>query len=193
MEEKELTKQESLDLIMQMINQAKVNVKQSSFHLLLWGWIISIASFVHYYLMIYTSVEHPELAWTITIPGVLISAIYGFIHGRKATISTYADWIYFMIWMSFLVSIILVQFYFYNYGNVVGIMILIITGNAVFISGQILKFKPLIWGGVLFWGASVLGHIANDETILIITGVSVIFGYLIPGYLLKGKTTDGSV
>ena len=29
--------------------------------------------------------------------------------------------------------------------------------------------------------------------ILLITGVSVIFGYLIPGYLLKRKTTNGTV
>ncbi len=193
MEEKELTKQESLDLIMQMINQAKVNVKQSSFYLLLWGWIISISSFTHYYLGLYTSVEHPQLAWSITIPGIFISAIYGFIHGRKATIRTYADWLYFMIWMGFLVSIILVQIFFYSQGNLIGIMILIITGNAVFISGHVLKFSPLIWGGVLFWGASIVGHIVNDETILLITGVSVIFGYLVPGYMLKRKITDGSV
>ena len=32
-----LTERESLDIIMNMINQAQVNIRQSSFHLLLWG------------------------------------------------------------------------------------------------------------------------------------------------------------
>ena len=72
-------------------------------------------------------------------------------------------------------------------------MILIITDKAVFISGQILKYKPLIWGGMLFWVAAVFGHLLNDESILLITGVSVISEYLIPGYLLKRKTTNGAV
>jgi len=193
MEEKELTNKESLRLIMDMINQAKVNVHQSSFHLLLWGWIISFASFTHYYLAMYTSVSQPELAWLVTIPGAIASGIYGFIHGQKATIHTYADWIYFMTWIGFLVSLILIQVFFYQYGNTVGIMILVFTGNAVFISGHILKFKPLIYGGILFWGASILGYLMNDETVLLITGFSVILGYLIPGYMLKRKVTDVTV
>lgn len=187
MEEKEITNQESLQLIMNMINQAKVNVQQSSFHLLLWGWIVSIASFTHYYLMMYSSVPHPEFAWMITLPGVVASGIFGFIHGRKATIHTYADWINFMTWMGFLISMVLIQVFFYQQGSAIGILILVFMGNAVFLSGHILKFKPLIYGGIMFWFASIVGFILNDETILLITGISVIFGYLIPGYMLKRK------
>ncbi len=193
MEDRELTNKESLGLIMKMINQATVNVQESSFHLLLWGWIISISSFAHYYMAMHTSVSQPEFAWFLTIPGVFASGIYGFIHGRKSDISTYADWIYFMTWVSFLVSIVLVQIFFYQYGSIVGTLILIFTGNAVFISGHILKFKPLIYGGIMFWFASIVGFILNDETILLITGISVIFGYLIPGYMLKRKSPDGGV
>ena len=45
----ELTHQESLDLIAEMIKQAKRNVaKGGSNQILLWGWTIAFANFGHY-------------------------------------------------------------------------------------------------------------------------------------------------
>lgn len=193
MSEQQLTKEESLELIVRMINHAQVNIRQSSFYLLLWGWIISIASITHYVLLHYSTVEHPEFAWFLTIPGVIISGVYGFLQGRKMRISTYADHLYFMIWLGFLVSIVLLQVFFYDDPVVLGIVILLMTGNAVFVAGHALRFNPLIWGAAVFWLGAILGFLLETEVILLIQGVAVILGYLVPGYLLKKKGKDVTV
>lgn len=39
-EEKQMTGEESLKIITDMINKTKTNIRQSSFHLLFWGYIL---------------------------------------------------------------------------------------------------------------------------------------------------------
>ena len=39
-EEKMMTGEESLRIISEMINKTKVNIRQGSFHLLFWGWLV---------------------------------------------------------------------------------------------------------------------------------------------------------
>jgi hypothetical protein len=43
-EEKLMTGEESLKVITAMINKTRINVIQSSFHLLFWGWLILACS-----------------------------------------------------------------------------------------------------------------------------------------------------
>ncbi len=186
-EQKELSNKESLDIIVSMINQAQVNFRQSSFHLLLWGWIIFTASIGHFLLLKFTDMEHPEYAWAITLPAMIVSIIYGTIIGKKAKLTTYADRLYMMVWMGFIISLTILLIFTDNKGMPV---ILLFTGYATFMSGAILKFKPLIAGGILFWLFAILSFIIDNEYILLVNGISVLTGYLIPGYMLKYKVKD---
>ena len=43
-DEKMMTGEESLKIITEMINRTKVNIRQGSFHLLFWGWLITVCS-----------------------------------------------------------------------------------------------------------------------------------------------------
>ena len=186
-EKKNLTNEESLDIILGMINQAKVNIKQSSFHLLLWGWVIFTASISHFYLLKFTSIENPEYAWGLTLPAMAVSMVYGSIMGRKAKTTTYADKLYMFVWMGFIISLIILLVFTEEEGVPI---ILLLTGYATFLSGNILKFKPLIVGGVLFWLFAILSFILANEYTLLISGISVLTGYLVPGYMLKYKVKD---
>ena len=49
-EEKMMTGEESLRIITEMINKTKVNIRQGSFHLLFWGWLIFACSLSEYLL-----------------------------------------------------------------------------------------------------------------------------------------------
>ena len=67
--EKEMTGEESLRIITQMINKTKVNIQQGSFHLLFWGWLILMCSIADPILTNFTSYAHPYYVWFLTIPG----------------------------------------------------------------------------------------------------------------------------
>lgn len=189
-EENKLSQEESLNIITNMITQAKLNVNQSIFHLLLWGWIIFTASIGHFLLLKFTDVQNPQMAWLLVIPGFFISFIYGWREGRKQKVSTYADRIYTWIWLGFVIVFLISYFEFSELGGKINTLILLLAGYATFLSGHVLRFKPLITGGILFWIFSIIAFLLGNEYGLLVTAVSVLTGYLIPGYLLKNRVKD---
>jgi hypothetical protein len=48
-----------------------------------------------------------------------------------------------------------------------------------------MKFRPLVRGGILFFAAAVAGVYMPDSYLPLLTGLAMVGGYLIPGYLLK--------
>jgi hypothetical protein len=63
--------------------------------------------------------------------------------------------------------------------------ILLPVGMATFLSGIIIRFTPLLFGGITFWVAVTLCFLASPVDQYLIGGVAMIFGYLVPGYMLK--------
>ncbi len=191
--EKEMTGEESLRIITEMINKTKVNISQGSFHLLFWGWLIFLCSFAEYLLLNFTDLANPWYVWMLTIPGVFISLGYGFIKGSKAKVHTYADMVYMWTWMGFLAAAIVL--FIVNSGNMrnIGTYILLLAGLPTFISGFIIKFKPLIVGGASFWIFSLIAHFAGQSVTSLIIAAAVLTGYLVPGYLLKRKVDHETI
>jgi len=64
---------------------------------------------------------------------------------------------------------------------------ILIGGIGTMVTGLVLRFRPLVAGGVLFLVAYVISMCVLAEYKPLIQGIAVITGYLIPGYLLKYK------
>lgn len=181
---------ESLKIISQMINRTNYNVRQGSFQFLFWGWLIASISLIHYALLLYSDMQHPESVWLLTIVGFVISMVVGFRKGREAKITTYADKLYMWIWITYAISMVVLFVIMQNQLQNISPYILILTGFATFMSGQILMFNPLKFGGALFWMFSLLAYFLGSKYHLPITAFAVITGYLVPGHLLKTKVKD---
>lgn len=184
-EEKLMTGEESLKVITLMINKTRVNVTQSSFHLLFWGWLIFACSLSEFLLWRFTDYTNAWYVWFFVIPGGFVSMIYGFTKGRKASVHTYAEGIYVWVWMAFLIASVVLFIVHSSQMESISKYILLVAAMPTFISGIVLKFKPLIWGGVSMWVLALAAHFGGD----IISGLAVpaamITGYLIPGYILR--------
>ena len=64
-------------------------------------------------------------------------------------------------------------------------VIIVMTAMPTFITGVILKFKPLMFGGVVFWVAgAVMFFVAKDDQLLL-GALVIVLGYLVPGYMLR--------
>jgi hypothetical protein len=185
--EKILNSQESLEIISTMITKTKMSIRQGVFHLLFWGWLIVICSLAEYFLYTFSSFENPWLVWLLTIPGVFVSLIYGFVKGSKQKVYTYAERIYMWLWLAFLLTAIMLFIFLgfekrmYN----VGPYILILAAWATFISGIVIKFRPLIIGGTSIWLFALIAFFAGPAIGPLAVPAAVITGYLIPGYMLK--------
>jgi hypothetical protein len=189
-EEKMMTGEESLRIISEMINKTKVNVRQSSFHLLFWGWLIFGCSISEYLLWKLTDFASPWYVWIFVVPGIFVSIIYGFTTGKKARVHTYADYLYMWTWLGFMIAAIVLFIMLYDKMELFAPFILLLAGFPTFISGVILKFRPLMIGGSIFWIMALGVTFANPSIAPIGMPVAVIAGYLIPGYMLRKKVDN---
>jgi len=192
-EEKMMTGEESLKIITDMINKTKMNVKQGSFHLLFWGWLVMFCSLSQYLLTHVTSFETPWSVWGLVIPGIFVSIIYGMITGKKEHVHTYAERIFMWTWIAFLVVAVLMYIFINPYYELFPVMILMLAGFPTFISGVILRFRPLLFGGISFWVFSVVTFLAGQAIAPLIVSLAMLTGYLIPGYMLKRKDNHGNI
>jgi len=128
---------------------------------------------------------HPYIVWVISIPAWIFTLYVAIKRGRTARVSTPFNRIIFFLWISLGVLI----FTFIAFGNrlnhQLSPLILTISAMPTFVSGIILKFKPLIVGGSLFWVLGIVSFIVSAELRPLIGALAVMCGYLLPGYLLK--------
>ena len=191
--EKMMTGEESLKIITEMINRTKVNIRQGIFHLLFWGWLITVCSLSEWLIAKLSSYPHPYYVWILVIPGAFVSMIYGAVTGRKAKVQTYADKLYMWTWIGFLFAAIVLFIVQSDRMENVTPYILLLAGFPTFLSGFIVKFKPLIAGGICFWVIAILVHFAGPSLALLGTPVAMLTGYLIPGYMLRNKVNHDTV
>ncbi len=192
-EEKLMTGEESLRVITQMINKTRVSVTQTSFHLLFWGWLILACSLSEFLLWRYTDWTNAWYVWFFVIPGVFVSLIYGFIKGKNEKVYTYGTSIYVWSWMAFLfASVVFFIIHPLESGSVTKYMLLM-AAIPLFISGVVLRFRPLIWGAASFWVLALAAHFGGETVSGLAMPLAMIIGYLIPGYLFRRKGSHEAV
>lgn len=191
--EKLMTGEESLKIITDMINRTKLNIRQGMFHLLFWGWLIFVCSLSEYLLFKFKLFEQSYYIWLFVIPGVLVSLIYGFLNGRKQNVFTYGDRLYMWTWLGFMFTATILFIFLSDQLWNVSPFILLLAGYPTFISGIIIKFRPLMIGGITIWILSIVSHFAGPSVAPLAVPVAVLTGYLIPGYMLKKKVNHDSL
>ena len=194
MDKNNLTPEESFDLINKAISNFKVNYKESAKTFLLWGWILTLASFSNFIILkILHSKEAYELMGLYSLGNwgvfVLIGSIFLFFMERKINkekkvyshLDSYIKKLWTVAVASFFIAIILCI----KLEIAPPPIMLLLGGIATTTSGLLIKFKPLIIGGMSFFVFSIATTFVSNEYIALIVGAAIICGYLIPGYLLK--------
>lgn len=186
----EFNEKESLILIQEMIENSKTRLGESSFFFLLWGWLVLFASLIHFALL-YTSFPYPYLPWPVMMfIGGIIAGIAGYRMRKRKRVKTYLETTMNYLWLSFAITMffILVSA---GLGKISwemnDILIIALYGLGTFASGGIIKFKPLIFGGIVTWIIAFVSLFIAPEYSLLSIALSIIVAYLIPGYLLKSK------
>jgi hypothetical protein len=177
---------ESLKLISDTIGKTKENIKEHSFCFMLWGWLIAVASFSFYILHSFTSFRYYFLPFPILAGiGILITISY---YLRSENLSeTFLSHYLKRMWIVLGICFILVVVTNIIQGYQPFTYTILIGGIGTLVSGLVLKFRPLIIGGILFLMAFILSSFVSEDYRPLIQGIAVVCGYLIPGYLLQNS------
>jgi hypothetical protein len=190
--EQTLSPQESLRLIESMIGQARRNFSRMSFYFLLWGFLLIAAMVVTFLLRNSVSGWQHGAAWGVagTLGGI-ISAVRGAREGRTELVSNPMDSTIGWLWSAFVITMILLIAFSVRSQVDATIAITMLTGLPTFITGQAMRFRPLVLGGVLFWLAGVaMLFVTDPQGVLVIYCSAMVLGYIVPGILLK-RHEDG--
>ena len=183
-----LNPKESLDIISDAIQKTKENIKEQSFYYLLWGWLVPIAAIMNYLILNFSVFKYPYLPWAILMPlGGIITMVYSIKYYKYKSYETYLSVFLKYLWIVLGVSFILIVFISLILKVSPTILTLLLAGIGTLISGLTMKFKPLIWGGILFFLFSLTSIFVDDSLKLLINAIAVIIGYLIPAYILKSS------
>lgn len=184
-ENTKLSPEQSLDLISSMIRQTQGNASNGSFYFLLWGWVITLCNFGMYILLQVTTPNYAALVWTLGIPAWIITMIYASRQDKSRPVTTHLDKISMWLWIGIGITILPSWIFGEQINWHVNAVVLMPIGLATFVSGIIIKFRPLLFGGITFWIAGTLCYIVSPLDQYLVGGVAMIFGYLVPGYMLK--------
>lgn len=184
--ENKFTEEESLAVIVNMIQAAKTGIRDNSFYFLLWGWLVFIASLTHYALLWFGN-EHASLAWMLMPVGGIITGIYSYRQNKTNRVTTYVDEFMKYVLTAFLVSLFIVLLFMFKLGLSTYPMIMMVYAIWLYISGGIIKFKPLMAGGIINWCFAMGALFVDFNVQLLFLAMAVLLGYIIPGYLLKRK------
>jgi len=193
MQEEKISPQESLHLIEAMINTAKNRFSESGHMYLVWGWTVFICSLAQFVLLHFYNYERHYIVWLLSLVVFAYSFFYISQKHKKVKVLTWADSIVGYIWVTFSVVIFLEAFLigmFTSGGYYLYItpIILSVYGMPIFLSGIVLRFKPLVVGGIACWVLCVASLFieAYDYKFLMIP-LSMLVAWIIPGYMLRAK------
>jgi hypothetical protein len=64
---------------------------------------------------------------------------------------------------------------------------ILMYGLGTFVSGMILKFRPLVIGGVISWVLSLVSVFVAFDYQLLLAAAAILSSYIIPGHLLRSN------
>jgi hypothetical protein len=187
-QENEFSAEQSLKLITSMIETTKNSLKDRSHYFLLWGWAVMIASIGQYFLKVIMNYPNHYLVWWIT-PVILIIQIFLIVHDRKVEkVKTFINEVSAYLWTAIGLSFFAAFFIFSKIGweNCYSFYI-ILYGIGTYVSGSLIKFKPLIIGGIICFPLAAFTAYLSFDYQIIMLAVAILISYIIPGHLLRLK------
>ncbi|MBL0181276.1 MAG: hypothetical protein IPP96_02860 [Chitinophagaceae bacterium] len=184
--DQQLTNEKSLEIIQQMINQAKANFTDSGLSWLLWGTMIFLASLSTYFFIDLGS-ETIFLGWNIFGGVTILLLLYDVVKPKRKKVKTYVDELMRMVHIGFFVCIFIIIF---SINESVGPnngfgFLLMIFAFLMLIKGGAIKSKALMVGAVVNWAGAIAIFINKEfKYDMLIMAAAVLVGYIIPGLIL---------
>jgi hypothetical protein len=184
-----LSANESLKLIESMIYKVQNRFSENGTLYLLWGWVIFCCSIIQYLFLKFTEYSNISMVWSVLLLVLVYQIIYLSKKQKKAKVKTYTDEIIGYVWMTFGICMGLFTFIMskLNIWMLFYPFIFLFYGVPTFLSGAIMRFKPLMIGGICCWVLSIVALFISSIEVILLFIPAVLFGWIIPGYLLRAR------
>jgi hypothetical protein len=203
----QLSPEQSLKVINEMINKARNAYYDTGISAIMWGAIIAFCS-LEKLAELQFDYRLPFDIYLLTFVAILPQIIISIKEKRERKVTSYDDVYMKYIWTGFGISIALMIVSInvisakwnpvleeytklaghassFQFNEFITSFFLILYGIPTFITGTACKFRPMLWGGILCWVCCVITLFTPIQVDLILTAVSAIGAWLIPGLILE--------
>ena len=191
------TKEKQIEIISKVINSTKENLQPLSVNFIFWGCLIVGMSLIHYIFpqFIQSTRYSSLLFWTVIPVIVMILTVFYNMKNRKTIgYETHLDRVIKIIWGVFNASwLLIVIISLLNGVNNPVPDILFLLSNTLLITGLIIRFRPIVFGGLLLMLFTVYINYNPNINFLLVNIIGVSLGMLIPGITLYTSKLDESI
>lgn len=188
--DEEFSPEDSLRLIRSMIESTKSSISDSSHYFLLWGWATLIGCLVQYILLTIFHSPHHYYAWFITPLALMLHFIFVVRDKKRQKTKTFVSEANKYVWITIGFSFAALSFVFSKIGwQYCFPFYILLYGIGTFISGSLLKFKPLQTGGIICLFLVALAPYLRYELQILLSAFAILVSYIIPGHLLRNQYT----
>lgn len=184
-EEKQLSGEESLQLINRMIHEAKGYFHETGFGALVYGFTTLVCCVLAY--MRYAGFIHfPFHPLYIMLPVFVGQGIIQYRQDKKKAAKTFTDEAIDFVWMAFFIASLTA--FCAGFAGVQYIQIsfvIILAGMASFLTGMLSKFRYLIICSFVCWAAGIISFFVQNPAIYLMLAVVSILIWVVPGFILN--------
>lgn len=199
MAEEQFDPQESLQLIDNMIRKAKASYHETGIGPILWGTVVTICALVSWSQRQF-NYDLPFDIWLLTVVAIIPQIIITQKERKQRMAVRYEDRAMGYVWTTFGVSVFLlsliINLVFYNlrkevsdaipvYGDYVSAFFLLIYGIPTIITGGIMRYKYMLWGGIICWCLIIPSLFVSAKADMLLMALAAICAWLIPGLILR--------
>jgi hypothetical protein len=187
--------QKSLQIIKEMIEVSQKRLNINGILFIIWGWLLFIGNLVSYIeqkiVILYPINKVLDYCGISMLIFALAYSIYFFIK-QNNKVRTYIDLSLRYVWVSMLCSLVLINLI---QGNVVHEInfelqhpiFMVVIALATVISGGILRYKMLIFGGIFFGAMALISSYFALPEQLLLESVAWLIAFIFPGHYLYAK------
>lgn len=179
---------ESIQLIRSMLETTRSRMYNHRFLYFLWGYLTLACAVAHYILGYVVVVGQPYLVWLCMPLAAIVHMVYLTRERKTQTVKTYADRVMAGIWGGMSIAIIALLAGVPKVGwEVVYPVFMLLYGVAAYSSGMTLRYKFLIWGGIVSIGCGIWAFYKPFPVQLLLLQVAIIASFIVPAHFMTHK------
>lgn len=217
MQQKELTEQESLKLITDMIGKTKSHFHESGASTILWGMVIGFCSLVSF-IQSFWNFDIGFDIWILTLAAVVPQVWISVKEGKAKVVKTYQDAHIDIIWMVYVISIAAMLIYanvvYYTSPQLLAkdglelfskntqtgeikpfklftpsfsSIMMVLYAFPTLATGLITKYKPFLVGAGICYTCFIISLFTSFTYDMLLSAIAAICCWLIPGLMLRKK------
>ncbi len=184
--EQQLSNEKSMEIIHQMINQAKTNITDNGLSWLLWGSMLFLTSLATF-CFITIGAENIFLGWNIFGLVTIVLLAYGLFKPRKKIVKTYIGDLMKLVDIGFVVCLFTVIFAMniaVSPNSGFGFLLMVFS-FFMLVKGGAANSKVLMFGAGINWAGAIAMFVNKDFRYdMLIMAIAIFTGYIIPGIIM---------